>query len=1057
MAWQHGVLNPNDTHGESLVGTLVPRTGARMAIRLNRFTWAPWLVTGLMLVVSFLYWSKEERAIQQQHQVALEAVANRTRDSLQDQLLAYELVLRGVKGLVEGSDRVTALDFRRYVSSLNLPSTQPGLLALALVREVSEGNWATFEQSMQAEGDHLFRLQHKAPHSGHRFIEFIEPHDDVNRRVLGFDIGTTVSAKEAMDRARITGAAALSRPLVLVQDMNEVKPPPSLVMYVPIESGGAVSRADWVSGPFRLADFARATPGGIADDVGLSLFAGGATTAQNLLFSTLAAGAGVLPPLPGTAAERSLIYGGQRLTLRVQMLPAFQVRWPAAGHHALALVGVALSLSLGWAFWLVITQRARAEALAADMNQALQLHFADQESLLNALPDVLFELDSQGTYLKYRTSRHNLLVVPPEALLGKRMADVLSPEANAICMAALAEAQERGFSFGKEIEIAIGSEPMWFELSVSRKPDPGTTEPKFVMVSRDVTARRRAEQQLRLSNQVFNAASECTVITDADNRILSVNKAFTELTGYSLAECLGKTPSMLKSGLQDAAFYDDMWRGIRTTGRWHGEVLNRKKDGTVYPQWLSVSTVRNEQGQITQHIGMMTDLTAFKAAQDRIDHLAHYDPLTGLPNGVLLRDRGTQALTTARRLEAQVAVLALDLDRFQKVNDSLGMPAGDEVLKRVARLLTEHLHGDDTLCRQSGDEFNLLLPNTSATGAAHVADKLLQLLARPIAIGDDPAQGVNLTASMGVAIYPDNGADFEQLLHSANTALHRAKAKGGNQFEFFKEEMHGAAREALALEGQLHHAIAYDELVLYYQPQVDALSGRIVGAEALIRWQHPELGLLPPGRFIPVAEKSGLICDVGNWVLRTALRQLSVWMQEGLPVVPVAVNLSALEFKQPALCDTVQAVLQAHRVPPSLLELELTESVAMEDSAFTFERIEALHALGVKLSIDDFGTGYSSLSYLKRYKVDRVKIDQSFVRDIGGDEHDRSIVRTVVQLAHGLGATTVAEGVETFDQWAFLRANQCDVIQGYLFARPMPAEAFAAELRNGSPLQARQG
>lgn len=1028
-----------------------------MVIRLNRSTWAPLLVTGLMLGVSFLYWSKEERAIQQQQRQALEAVANRVRDILQDQLLAYELVLRGVKGLVEGSDEVSATDFRRYVASLNLPTTQPGLQALALVREVKDENWAAFEQSMRTHaGDPLFRMQHNAPHDGHRFIEFIEPHDEVNRRVLGFDIGTTVSAKEAMDRARATGAAALSYPLVLVQDMNEVKPPPSLVMYVPIENNGTASRADWVSGPFRLVDFVHAMPGGVSDDVGVSLFAGDATTAQNLLFSTLLADADVAAPIPGAAVERPLSYGGQRLTLRVQAWPAFYQRLLPAGHHALALIGVAFSLTLGWVFWLITTQRGRALALAADMNHTLQRTLEEQESLLNALPDVLFELDAQGTYLKYRTSRHNLLAAPPEALLGKRIADVLSPEANAVCMATLAEAQEQGFSFGKEIEIAIGGEPMRFELSVARKTEPGADEPRFVMVSRDITARRRAEQQLHLSNQVFNAASECTVITDADNRIVSVNKAFTELTGYSLDECLGKTPGMLKSGLQNAVFYEAMWRSIRTTGRWHGEVLNRKKDGSVYPQWLSISTVRNEKGQITQHIGMMTDLTAFKAAQDRIDHLAHYDPLTGLPNGVLLRDRGTQALTTARRVEAQVAVLSLDLDRFQKVNDSLGMPAGDVVLQRVASLLTEHLHGDDTLCRQSGDEFSLLLPNTSAEGAAHVADKLLQLLARPIGIGEGALDVVSLTASLGVAIYPDNGEDFEQLLHSANTALHRAKAKGGNQFEFFKEEMHGAAREALALEGQLHRAIAHDELVLHYQPQVDALTGRIVGAEALIRWQHPELGLVPPGRFIPVAEKSGLICDVGNWVLRTAMRQLSAWMQEGLPVVPVAVNLSALEFKQPALCDNVQALLQAHRVPPSLLELELTESVAMEDSAFTFERMAALHGLGVKLSIDDFGTGYSSLSYLKRYKVDRVKIDQSFVRDIGGDEHDRSIVRTVVQLAHGLGATTVAEGVETFDQWAYLRANQCDVIQGYLFARPMPAEAFADELRRGGQLQAKQ-
>ncbi|MDP3424766.1 MAG: bifunctional diguanylate cyclase/phosphodiesterase [Burkholderiaceae bacterium] len=404
------------------------------------------------------------------------------------------------------------------------------------------------------------------------------------------------------------------------------------------------------------------------------------------------------------------------------------------------------------------------------------------------------------------------------------------------------------------------------------------------------------------------------------------------------------------------------------------------------------------------------------------------------------------------RNNAPLALLVIDLDRFRKVNDSLGMPSGDVVLQTVAKRLVEHIHTDDTLSRHTGDEFTLLLPNTSATGAAHAASKLLGVLSQPFVLSEAPDQPLNLTASIGIAVYPDNATEFVQLLQAANAALHRAKQQSGNRFEFFKEDMHGAAREALLIESHLHRALAGNELVLHYQPQVDALTGRVIGVEALIRWQHPEWGLVPPFRFIPIAEKSGLIAEVGEWVLHTAVQQQADWAAAGLDIVPVAINLSALEFRRDTLCNTVQSALAASGLPPAMLELELTESVAMEDTEFTVTQIQALHALGVKLSIDDFGTGYSSLSYLKRYQIDKLKIDQSFIRDIDSDVSDGAIVRTVISLAHGLGFKTIAEGVETASQLAVLRRYRCDEIQGYCFSRPIVADAFADLLRNGTVL-----
>jgi diguanylate cyclase (GGDEF)-like protein len=395
-------------------------------------------------------------------------------------------------------------------------------------------------------------------------------------------------------------------------------------------------------------------------------------------------------------------------------------------------------------------------------------------------------------------------------------------------------------------------------------------------------------------------------------------------------------------------------------------------------------------------------------------------------------------------------MLFLDIDRFQYINDSLGRSVGDQVLRTIAARLVKNLQTDDTVCRHSADEFILLLPNTDVQGAAHTASRMLALLKEPVVL--DSGQELRLTASVGAAVYPDNGSDFEKLTQCAGAALKQAKLNGRDNFKFFTEQMHGHAHEILLIENQLRQALPKGELLVYYQPQVDALSCRIIGAEALVRWQHPEWGLVSPSRFIPIAENNGQILEIGDWVLRTAVQQVADWQREGLGVVPVAVNLSALQFHQSTLCETVGAALQNSQLSPALLELELTERIAMEDSSLTVDQISKLHAMGVTLSIDDFGTGYSSLSYLKLYQIDKLKIDQSFVRQLGRDANDGAIVRAIINMAHGLGFRTIAEGVETQSQLDYLRAQGCDEIQGYFFGRPVPAEEFAHLLRRGGVL-----
>lgn len=580
----------------------------------------------------------------------------------------------------------------------------------------------------------------------------------------------------------------------------------------------------------------------------------------------------------------------------------------------------------------------------------------------------------------------------------------------------------------------------WIYDQLVRARDPVDNRSIVVGAWLDVTEQRLAQEQLRLTAQVFESSQEGIVITDARNCLLSVNRAFTEITGYAKEEVMGRNPSLLSSGRQDKGFYSTMWRSIQTSGGWQGEIWNRRKNGNLYPQWLSISAIRNAEGQITQHIGILVDLSSRKAAEEKIRVLSNYDSLTQLPNRTLLQDRAQVALAVAQRNQTQVALLYVDLDRFKNINDSLGHANGDLFLQEIATRLRVNLHPDDTICRPGGDEFICLLPSADDQAAAHVAQRILAIIAEPFWLGE---QQLSVTASIGIALFPENGADLARLSQCADSALFRAKAQGRSNFQFFAQQMHERANEVLRIENDLRRALENNELRLHYQAQVDATSMKIVGVEALVRWQHPELGMVMPGRFISVAEESGQIRELGNWVMYRAMQQNADWKAAGLPIVPVAINLSALQFKDDSLCDIVVDAMRVSGLDPAMVELEFTEGIMMGDSAFTIDLVARLHALGIALSIDDFGTGYSSLSYLKRFKIDKLKIDQSFVRDIHRDPDDEAIVTAIIGLARSLGFRTIAEGVETQAQLDFLRAHQCDEIQGYFYSRPVPADEFA--------------
>jgi len=553
----------------------------------------------------------------------------------------------------------------------------------------------------------------------------------------------------------------------------------------------------------------------------------------------------------------------------------------------------------------------------------------------------------------------------------------------------------------------------------------------------EIAQRRKAEEGLRLSAKVFENNTEAIMITDADHNLVSINRAFTEITGYTADEVLGKNPRFLSSGRHGKSYYEAFYESLNSKDQWRGEIWNKRKNGEIFPEWSTISVLRDEQGKITHYIAVFLDITERKKEEERIQYLANYDVLTNLPNRYLLNDRLEQGLNLAQRHQTKMAVLFIDLDHFKNINDSLGHDVGDELLKQVALRLQGCLRRSDTLARQGGDEFVALLGDLgSEDEATFVAEKMIESLR-----GEFPVSEHHLvvTPSIGVSIYPDDGETSVQLLRNADLAMYRAKESGRNQLQYYEPSMNVKAVQRLQLENDLRIAIAKDQLMLYYQPKVSVSSGMVVGMEALLRWQHPELGFISPAQFIPVAEESGMINEIGDWVLRQAALQQRIWQSMGYRIVPVAVNLSVRQFGQKDLVEKIRAIVHETGLEPHYIELELTESILMDMGENNLGVMDRLNEAGFALALDDFGTGYSSLSRLKLLPVKSLKIDQSFVRDIATDENDEAIVNATAVLAHAMEMKVVAEGVETQVQLDFIRDMLCEEYQGYLFSRPKPA------------------
>lgn len=724
-----------------------------------------------------------------------------------------------------------------------------------------------------------------------------------------------------------------------------------------------------------------------------------------------------------------------------------------------AIVAISIALIMLWRQ----QQRAQSLALLAQKTKAEhELEIADislkesqvrNQSLIDTALDGVITMGEDGKVVAWNPHAAHIFGYSFEQALGSEVAELIVPPA-------YREAHRQGVArfikngnptiMNTRIEVsgmrADGSEfPM--ELSISAiKQGKGYFFNAYV---RDISERKQAENELRIAATAFES-HEAMLITDAEQIILKVNQAFTRITGYSAEEAIGNTPAMLKSGNQDKQFYELMWKTLNRDKFWQGEIWNRRKDGELYPEWLSISAVTDAGGQVSNYIAAFADITAIKKSEETIHNLAFYDPLTKLPNRRLLIERLQQALNSSTRHLNHGAILFIDLDNFKALNDIKGHDVGDLLLVEVAKRLQFCARNNDTVACLGGDDFVVVLEDLSieadqaAVQAESIAEKIRIAISQPFNLQELEYHNAS---SIGISLFRNHGISIDDLLKHADTAMYQAKQSGRNTIRFFDPATHAAMEARIALEAELRLALPGNQFRLYYQMQVDN-TGKILGAEILIRWQHPERGLVPPAQFIPLAEENGLIVPIGQWVLETACAQIKRWETDAnTRHLQLAVNVSALQFRQPDFVEQVCAVLEKTAINPGNLKLELTETLVLEDVNDTIAKIQSLKEFGVHFSMDDFGTGYSSLAYLSKLPLDQLKIDQSFVYNIGVKASDAVIVQTIIGMAKNLNMEVIAEGVETEQQRDFLQRNGCTHYQGYLFSKPVPLEEFEQLLR----------
>ena len=1021
-------------------------------------TWArlvllPLLILSAALGVTWIVWDHERQAshneLLSQFNFSLGDVVSR----VEQRMSTYEQMLRGVQGLFAATGQMDRDNFRDYVSALNLDANYSGIQTIGLIEWVPAARRDAHIAAMRQLGFSGYTIEPQGFRENYAPIIQREPAVTGNHPPLGLDPWTDPVRREAMEKARDSGMVAISGKVRLGVDLGpDAKP--AFVMYLPIYSQGQphdnvaerrAHLAGWVYASFRMHDVIASLYGDTLPGLALAIYDGVEPSAAALLYRSRAADGQHQPTL--ISANEYLVVAGHNWTLSMTTLDDFKTRFGRNAEALIAVTGTGLSLLLALLAWLMVTGRGRAMRLASTMTRELR----ESEEKFRAIADctvnweVWWGPDGKPRWINPSVEKYTGYTVD-ECMAMTDFAGTLIHPDDWVRVAPEFLKGLQGFR-GDDLEFrCVRKDGTLVWLSVSWVPitDAKGAFAGFRTSGRDITDRKQVEAELQIAAVAFDSL-EAMMVTDADNTILRVNSAFTECTGYTAEEAVGQTPRLLRSHHHDEAFFSEMWETIHRMGGWQGEIWGRRKNGEVYPKWLTISAVTGEGGVVSHYVGTHHDFTERKIAEERIRELAFFDALTRLPNRTLLLDRLTQAITHSARSGACGALLFIDLDHFKTLNDTLGHDKGDLLLKQVAQRLAASVRAGDTVARVGGDEFVVVLGSLhetwqeAASQTEGMGEIILDVLGKSYQLDDIDYRS---TASIGATVFRGHQTSIDELLKQADLAMYKSKEMGRNALCFFDPDMQTVVVERAELEAGLRKAIEGNQFLLHYQAQV--LDGdRVVGAEALVRWQHPQRGMVPPADFIHLAEETGMILALGNWVLETACIQLASWaMRPDMCHLTIAVNVSAQQFREPDFVAKVLNVIRRTGANPNRLKLELTESVLVDNVQDIIEKMHALKARGVVFSMDDFGIGYSSLSYLKRLPLDQLKIDQSFVRDVLVDPNDAAIARTIVALAQSLGLGVIAEGVETEEQRDFLADAGCHAYQGFYFCRPLPVEGF---------------
>jgi diguanylate cyclase (GGDEF)-like protein/PAS domain S-box-containing protein len=1053
---------------------------ARIVRRIGQ-TLPAYLVLGLGLLISFGVWRfTEQRAsaeiageFQQKTARAVETVDRRVQDNIN--------LLLGVRGLFDASDRVTREEFQQYLSAFRLEQRFSVVRVLTFSRYLKRAERSAFEQrvrrdaSVDARGYPGFAIKPPGDRDEYVVIEYFVPVAG-NEAAFGLDLAADSARRVELMHARDSGEPAASRPLAVVLNPNHISFSVRVAVYrrgMPVDTveqrraafQGVVAAVIHVDE--LMASLFGTQLGNefelVVHDAGPWLAAQSeAPSKENLLFDsrwlggTEAAGGG------GPFRQVAMIdVAGRKWRLSFSLAPS-----SAGGTERslplVALVGSVLtSLLLFWIVWALLVSRERALKLAEHSMtvrtaEGLREQLAFIQQLIEAVPQPIFFKDTEGRYLGVNTAWEKFFGIPREKFVGKSVFE-LFPHNQDLARKHHAKDQDLFSATGSQsYEAAIvaadgGVHHTIYNKATFNKSDGAVAG--LIGTITDVTGLKEAEAALRKGEARFRDLTELSSDwyweQDADLRFTQISSKVHEFS-LGAEEDIGKA----RWEVPRAHMTEEQWQPHKTTlaaRRSFQDFVYQRYDTNGNLRTISVSgrPIFDDQSHFQGYRGTGRDISEQKRAEEQIRHMAQHDALTELPNRMLLHDRIGQAIAQAQRNQEVLALLFIDLDRFKTVNDSLGHAVGDRLLKTVAERLVTCIRGSDTVARIGGDEFVVLLGDlVKPEDARYVAQKVLDALSDPVTID---GHELNVTPSVGICAYPHDGADVEALMRNADTAMYYAKQMGRNNFQFFTQAMNDAAQQRLQVENDLRHAVEREEFTLHYQPQLDLKTGGIIGFEALVRWQHPQRGLVPPSQFIATAEETGLIAPIGEWVLKSACSQARAWNNAGHPQLQVSVNCSAQQFQREGFVETVGRVLRETGLLAEHLNVEITESVIIQHSEEVIARFHALEDMGVRIAIDDFGIGYSSLSYLKRFAVHQLKIDQSFVRDIHSDPDDAAIVSAIIAIAHSLGLEVMAEGVETAEQLAFLRSLGCDAAQGYYFSKPLPADEFEKLLAGWKP------